>query len=179
MRVFFFGSLMDTDLVRLVLDRAIEDLLFTSAELLGYERRRAKNESFPIIVPTPGGRVEGVLVEGLTAADVERIRWYESDDYALRPCLVGIEERRHEAHVFLATETLEPEATAWDFDHWVGTEKPMCIALETEIMAQYGQISPPELVRRWPEMKARATARFFGEPVVELRARRRAGGRRR
>lgn len=179
MRVFFFGSLMDTDLVRLVLDREIEDLLFTSAELLGYERRRAKNESFPIIVPTPGGRVEGVLVEGLTSTDVERIRWYESDDYALRPCLVGIEERRHEAHVFLATETLEPEETAWDFDHWVATEKPMCMALATEIMAQYGQINSTELVRRWPEMKARAAARFFGEPVVELRSRRRAGGRRR
>lgn len=179
MRVFFFGSLMDKELVRLVLDREIGDLHFTSAELLGYERRRAKNESFPIIVPTPGGRVEGVLVEGLTAADVERIRWYESDDYALRPCLVGIEERRHEAHVFLATESLEPEATGWDFDHWARTEKPMCIALATEIMAQYGQIGPDELVRRWPEMKARAAARFFGEPVVELRTRRRAGGRRR
>jgi Gamma-glutamyl cyclotransferase, AIG2-like len=180
MRVFFFGSLIDTDLVRLVLDREIDDLVFTAAELLGYERRRAKNESFPIIVPTPGGRVEGQLVEGLTAADVERIRWYESDDYALHPCLVGIEERRHEAHVFLATETLEPEDAHWDFDHWAKTEKPMCIALATEIMAQYGQISAEELVRRWPEMKARAMARFFGEPVVELRARRRAsGGRRR
>jgi hypothetical protein len=179
MRVFFFGSLMDRDLVRLVLDREIEDLVFTAAELLGYERRRAKEESFPIIVPTPGGRVDGLLVEGLTITDVERIRWYESDDYDLRPCLVGIEERRHEAHVFLATETLEPEQTEWDFEHWVRTEKSMCIALATEIMAQYGQISSEELVRRWPEMKARATARFFGEPVVELRARRRAGGRRR
>lgn len=179
MRLFFFGSLMDPDLVRLVLDREIADVTFTPAALLGYERLRAKNESFPIIMPTPGGRVEGMLVGGLTADDVLRIRWYESDDYALQPCLVGIGDRRHEAHVFLATETLEAEDIAWDFAHWAATEKPMCIALATEIMAQYGQISSVELTRRWSEMKARATARFVGEPVVELRARRRAGGRRR
>lgn len=178
MRLFFFGSLMDADLLRLVLDREIDDVEHATAEILGYERRRAKNESFPIIVPTPGGRVEGRLVTGLTSAEVARIQWYESDDYALRPCLVKVGELRREAHVFLATETLEDEGIAWDFEQWVRIEKPMCLTLAREIMSQYGVISGAELVRRWPEMKARAMARHFGEPVAQP-VRRRAGGRRR
>ena len=44
MRLFFFGSLMDADLLRLVLDRDTSDIGHLPAEILGYERRRAKNE---------------------------------------------------------------------------------------------------------------------------------------
>ncbi|MFZ5789326.1 MAG: gamma-glutamylcyclotransferase family protein [Pseudomonadota bacterium] len=178
MRLFFFGSLMDGDLLRLVLDREIDDIEHAAAEILGYERRRAKNESFPIIVPTPGGRVEGRLVTGLTATDVARIQWYESDDYALKPCLVKVGELRREAHVFLATESLEDEGVAWDFEHWVRIEKPMCLTLAREIMSHFGKISGAELVRRWPDMKARALAQHFGEAVAQP-VRKRAGGRRR
>jgi hypothetical protein len=177
MRLFFFGSLMDADLLRLVLDRNTGDIAHAPAEILGYERRRAKNESFPIIVPTPGGRVEGRLVTGLTAEDVARIQWYESDDYALRPCLVKAGDARHDAHVFLATASLQDEGIAWDFDHWVAVEKPMCLSLAREIMNHYGVISPAELVERWPAMKARAMAQHFGEPAARP-VRRRAGGRR-
>lgn len=196
MRLFFFGSLMDGELMRVVLDRDIGDLQFTEAELLGYERRRAKGESFPIVVPTPGGRVEGRLVEGLTARDVACIQWYESDDYRLAPCLVGIGDRRHEAHLFLANQRLEDEGLPWHFHQWAATEKPMCLALAAEIMSYHGKISPAELTQRWEEMKLQAALRFQGaeaaaamgvgtaaggEVVVPLlRAKRRAaGGRRR
>jgi len=178
MRLFFFGSLMDGDLLRLVLDRDTSDIEHAAAEILGYERRRAKNESFPIIVPTPGGRVEGRLVTGLTAEDVARIQWYESDDYALKACVVKAGEARHDAYVFQATASLEDEGIAWEFDHWVAVEKPMCLSLAQEIMSHYGAISSTELVARWPEMKARAMAQHFGEPVAQP-VRRRAGGRRR
>ena len=101
MRLFFFGSLMDADLLRLVLDREIEEIEHAAAEILGYERRRAKNESFPIIVPTPGGRVEGRLVTGLTAADVARHLEdfpYDTDAPAtLDPAPTPIPERRTSA----------------------------------------------------------------------------------
>jgi hypothetical protein len=177
MRLFFFGSLMDADLLRLVLNRDTSDIAHAPAEILGYERRRAKNESFPIIVPTPGGKVEGRLVTGFTAEDVARIQWYESDDYALRPCVVKAGAVRHDAYVFLATASLQDEGLAWEFDHWVAVEKPMCLSLAQEIMSHYGSISPAELVERWPAMKARAMAQHFGEPVAQP-TRRRAGSRR-
>jgi hypothetical protein len=123
MRLFFFGSLMDLELLALVIDRPVDGLSTGAAVLHGFERRRAVGESFPIIVPHPGGRVDGVLVEGLTEADLDRIQFFEGSDYALHPFAVECAAERIEVHVFLPTARLEPEAAAWDFAGWVETER--------------------------------------------------------
>lgn len=162
MRTFFFGSLMDRDLLALVVGRDISDLVFTPAAILGFERRRACDESFPIIVPHPGGRVDGFLVDGLTVADLDRIQFYESDDYALRAFAVETASGRVEAHVFLPTESLTDEGVVWEFDAWLEVEKPMCLALAEELMSHYGILTPAQYDLLWPDMKEKAWQRFFG-----------------
>lgn len=174
MRMFFFGSLMDRDLLALVIGRAIDDLTVTEATLLGFERRRARDESFPIIVPHPGGRVDGVLVDGLGAADLDRIQFYESDDYALQAFKIDTAAGRAEAQVFLPTETLEDEGVVWDFESWLEEEKPMCLILAEELMSHYGTLTPAQYEVLWPEMKERARERFIREAPHQKRA---LGGR--
>jgi hypothetical protein len=83
MGVFFFGSLMDRELLALVIGRAIEDLRIEAATIHAFARRRARDESFPVLVPHPGGWVDGVLVTDLTVADIARIQFFEGSDYAL------------------------------------------------------------------------------------------------
>ncbi|WP_162913007.1 gamma-glutamylcyclotransferase family protein [Rhodospirillaceae bacterium SYSU D60014] len=162
MRMFFFGSLMDLDLLRLVVGRDIGDLVFTPAAILGFERRRACDESFPIIMPHPGGQVDGFLVDGLTTADIDRIQFYESDDYALRTFTVATATSRVEAEVFLPTEKLADEGIVWEFDTWLEVEKPMCLALAEELMSHYGILTSKQYDLLWPDMKERAWQRFFG-----------------
>jgi hypothetical protein len=174
MRMFFFGSLRDQDLLAVVLGRSIDDLIFTEATLLGFERRRARDEAFPIIVPHPGGRVDGVVVDGLTAADLDRIQFYESDDYELRPFAVETPAGRVEAQVFLPTEALEDEGVTWDFEVWLEEEKPMCLFLAEELMSYYGVLTPEQYEALWPEMKERARERLAREAPRHKRA---LGGR--
>ena len=160
MRLFFFGSLMDLDLLALVIGRPVSGLSTSEAALHGFERRRAAGESFPIIVPHPGGRVDGVLVEGLTETDLDRIQFFEGSDYALHPFTVECAAERIEVHVFLPTARLEPEAAAWDFGTWVETERAMCFALAEELMSHYGGRSIAEIDVLWPEMKTQTLRRF-------------------
>src|SRR5262245_17440033 len=78
---FFYGVLMDRELLALVIGRATDGLRIEVATVHDFIQRRALNESFPILVTHPGGRVEGVLVTDLTAADVDRLKFYEGSDY--------------------------------------------------------------------------------------------------
>ena len=160
MRLFFFGSLMDLELLALVIGRSVDGLSAAAAILHGFERRRAVGESFPIIVPHPGGRVDGLMVEGLTEADLDRIQFFEGSDYALHPFTVECAGQRIDVHVFLPTARLEPEAAAWDFGTWGETERAMCFALAEELMSHYGGSSIAEIDVLWPEMKTRTLRRF-------------------
>lgn len=160
MRLFFFGSLMDMELLALVIGRAADELDVASAALHGFARRRARGESFPIVVPHPGGRIVGALVTGLTADDVDRIQYFEGSDYALQSYAVERSGERIEAQVFVPTARLEPETAEWDYDSWVRQERAICFALAEELMSHYGRLGPAEIDELWPEMKARAARRF-------------------
>ena len=160
MQLFFFGSLMDTGLLELVIGRAADNLEVANAALHGFARRRARGESFPIVVPHPGGRVEGALVTGLTVADVDRIQFFEGSDYGLQTFAVERADERLEALVFVPTARLDPEPTEWDLDGWIRQERAMCFALADELMSHYGRLSAAEIDELWPVMKARAAKRF-------------------
>jgi hypothetical protein len=72
---------MDRELLALVMGRAADGLRIEAATVPDFVRRRALNESFPILMPQPGGRVEGALVTGLTVTDFDRLKFYEASDY--------------------------------------------------------------------------------------------------
>lgn len=160
MRLFFFGSLMDTDLLELVIGREADNIEVANAALRGFVRRRARGESFPIVVPYPGGRVDGLLVAGLTVTDIDRIQYFEGSDYRLQTFAVELADERLEALVFVPTAQLDPEPTEWDFDGWVREERAMCFALADELMSHYGRLSAAEIDELWPVMKERTAKRF-------------------
>jgi hypothetical protein len=161
MRIFFFGSLMDRDFLGIVLGREVDDLALEPARLFGFQRRRARGETFPILVPHPGGLVEGVVAEGFTADEVARLSYYETEDYRLHPFPVETGADRRDAHVFLATARLEAEDTHWDYAHWAATEKPLGLLLAAELMRHFDLGTPQDVVDRlWPRIKAEALARL-------------------
>ena len=54
MRYFFFGTLMDQDVLSVVLGRRPAPGMIRSASLAGYRRFRARCESYPVLVAASG-----------------------------------------------------------------------------------------------------------------------------
>ncbi len=138
--LFFFGTLMDPDVLALVLGRPIEDLCRGPATLTGYVRRRVRGESFPLLVPRAGGRVEGVLVEGLSRADISRLRYFEGSAYLLAPCRIITPSGIRAALAFLVDGghggVLRDSGLAWDLDQWQQRDKPRFLVRAAELMAR-------------------------------------------
>ncbi|MGC2854384.1 gamma-glutamylcyclotransferase family protein [Novispirillum sp. DQ9] len=175
--LFVFGSLLDDDILHVVLGpAAMRSLTRQPAHARGFHRRRVHGEPFPMLVPHPAPAeavVDGALLHGLDGEAWSRLRFYEGPGYALHPLEVeavegtadGRERRRRcPARVFLATERLRDSGHPWDLGHWRRTEKPLALLMAHGLMALYGKTGPegpPDAV--WEDIKARCRARLAGD----------------
>lgn len=83
MRCFFYGSLCDPKILRIVLGRRLPSRSVASGWLGGGSLRRARHGTFPILTPANGGRVAGLIVDHLSVRDRARLCWFEGADYRL------------------------------------------------------------------------------------------------
>lgn len=161
MRLFFFGSLMDPDLFALVVGRPMSELEVAPGRLHGYRRHKVADEIYPILVPQPGGVVEGLLVDGLTDTEIDRLQFFEGGEYALHPLPVTDDEGRPvEAHAYVSTGILKDAGEPWHLEAWAATEKHRALAQGEELMALYGKITLAEMDACWDEIKERAERRL-------------------
>ena len=124
MAYFFFGTLVDRDVLAAVLDRPVGDDELSRAWLHGYRRVRAAGASYPILVPAPGVVVGGVVFQPRHARDDVRIRHFEDGEYAERWLLVRLTGGRQlVTRVFFALEGLQPTDESWDVEAWARTHK--------------------------------------------------------
>jgi hypothetical protein len=79
--LFFYGTLLDPDIQRRVVGRALTGAAFVPASLQGFRRVRAAGQWFPILVPgLRSDLVEGGLATDLDGREIARIVAYESTD---------------------------------------------------------------------------------------------------
>lgn len=127
MRFFFYGTLIDPDVRRIVLGaRAARAAQTRAAELRGWTRRAVRGVSYPIILPRAGGSVSGVLVSGLDARSRRQLEAYEGADYEVVTVAVSLDGGRLErALVFAANRCgrLKPDTATWSYEAWCATEK--------------------------------------------------------
>jgi len=117
--VLFFGLLRDAEVLGLATGRPWTAERFTDARLADARLVRLRGETFPMLVPATGVWTPGVLVEGLTEADLDRIRFYESVEY--EPSLVEVEAAGGdlvEARAFATTRRAAHDEEAWSFEDW-------------------------------------------------------------
>jgi Gamma-glutamyl cyclotransferase, AIG2-like len=126
---FFYGTLLDHDVMAVVIGRRLPPSAFVPARLRGHVRRRAKGVSYPIVQRDPGGEVEGVIVGGLTKHDVERLSIYEGPRYRIAPLKVMVGGAVRTVSVFEPKEaSFQPADGAWDLALWQGRYKRPFIA---------------------------------------------------
>lgn len=127
MRFFFYGTLIDPDVRRVVLGaRAAATIESRPAILPGWERRAVRGAGYPVIIRRASGSVDGMLACGLDAQARRRLVDYEGRGYDLiRVAVVLDDGRRRTALVFApaAGGELKPAPGAWSYPRWLRRSK--------------------------------------------------------
>lgn len=153
--LFVFGSLMDHDVLELVSDMPIATLSIREAEVEGFRQCEVREESYPVLVADKSAKCRGLLVGGLTTVAVERILFFEGDEYTLEPITVSVENADEEitgVYYFSDTGAYTVRAESWNFDHWQQHHKSPFIAASAAYMNLFGQMSAAEADARWLEI---------------------------
>ncbi len=119
MRYFFYGTLMDTEVLGAVIGRRIPAASRRRAFIHGYQRVYRAGAWYPILVADAESRVEGVLVSALTAADAARLTAFEGDEYDLVE--VPVTSARGDvtlANVFIPVPGVPGSSREWTFQEW-------------------------------------------------------------
>lgn len=119
MNFFFYGTLMDADVLEAVLGRRVALTHANDAVLRGYRRVYRLGATYPVIVADGDATVDGKLVRGLTAAEKRSLDRFEGADY--RPVTLAV-YTRHEtevpAFVYLPLSAEIASADTWHFTAW-------------------------------------------------------------
>lgn len=160
--VFFYGSLRDPEMLALVLGHPVEPSRLEPAVAENHATLRLIDEDYPLLAPAPGRRAAGVLLYGLTEAELDRIRFFEEEEYALAP--ITVRTARGPVEALHLGGTAKPRASSvdWDFAAWCREHRPAALEATREYMAHYGRLSAAELDAIWPAIRNRAHQRARG-----------------
>lgn len=129
MRFFFYGTLLDHDVMALVIGRRLPPRCFVPAVLSGYARRRARGATYPIVLRDRRSSVRGAVVGGLSRRDVERLAAYEGPRYRIAPRRVRLGGALVVVSVFEpVVERFEPVDGEWDLALWQRRDKQPFLA---------------------------------------------------
>jgi Gamma-glutamyl cyclotransferase, AIG2-like len=120
MRFFFYGTLMDPDLLSGVLGRRIAPSALISALLRGYRRSAVRGANYPVVVRDEGAWVEGMVLSGVTIAERDHLVRYEGENYVLACALAEFPERPPEPVLFFEPRPGAVAATGepWSLARW-------------------------------------------------------------
>lgn len=118
--LFLFGTLMDRDVLALVLKRPLQAAALETARLDGFRRERARGASWPLLVAAPGEAVEGCLLGDLATRDIGRINHYEGGEYRAELHTVRLANgTRCRAWLYMAREhRLASSGEPWELERW-------------------------------------------------------------
>ena len=147
---FFYGTLMDPEVCRIVLGGQAEAMRAVPAVLPGYTRVRARSADFPVLVRRSGGRVRGHLVMGLDRAALLPVAHFEGPDYEPRRALtVDGSSRRQVAWIFIGSGPRLASAESWDLRRWQHSGKARLLPQLRRWMAESGATTLESSDVRW------------------------------
>jgi gamma-glutamylcyclotransferase (GGCT)/AIG2-like uncharacterized protein YtfP len=129
LRYFFYGTLMDGDVLDQVVGRRVAAADKETAEISGFRRVYRIGASYPVLVPQPEETVPGQLAHRITPAEAARLARFEGGDYRPMPTLVRAvsdagAKRAVTAIFFLPALRHIASRRRWDFADWQRREKP-------------------------------------------------------
>ena len=146
--LFVYGSMRDEEVRTLVLGR-----------MPGVAAALVPGESYPYLVSLEGARAAGELIYGLDERCLDRILFFEGDEYAFVECEV---ERaggdRVAAMHFGGVAIPESPVVTWSFEQWQMSQKARFVSMTRRYMALWGratraqaEVAWQDLLREYPE----------------------------
>lgn len=164
-RFFFFGTLCHAPLLRQVLGR---DLPGQPAVLADHAVCWAKDAPYPLLITQAGAMAEGLLLDGLTDADVARLDFYEGGfGYFTREVQVQAEGQAVMACVYFPDAADAKAGAIWSLSDWVARYGDAAVTTAGDFMALMGRVPAAAIAARYGAMLVRgASAVRAKEPTV-------------
>ncbi len=141
---------MDTDVLELVGGIPIAELQLRSAIVQDYRQCEVVEESYPVLVPSEASTTTGVLISGLDVKALERILFFEGEEYQLQHLdTVTDAGEQVSAYYFCDKGAYTVQSRKWDFDQWVLVHKASFIDASRQYMALFGKMSAAEADDHW------------------------------
>jgi len=117
---FFYGTLLDRDMLSTVLEQRVWPRSLVPAVLRGHLRKGVRGVNYPVVVRQRRASVDGVILDGVGAVEQVRLSAYESDGYELVQVLAELPRRRC-TRVFIFAPRLGAYVVSnrpWSFAGW-------------------------------------------------------------
>lgn len=139
MRIFFFGTLMDPDVRRLVIGRDLAPEQVEPAVIEHFRRVHVARRNYPMLLPHASGWVDGLLAHQLDPEAVRRLTAFEGPEYHLVAITVA-DLRGHltKACAFLCDRRVQADHRRWQFQTWQRRYKRPFLRRAAELMDRYG-----------------------------------------
>ena len=151
--LFVYGSMRDVEVRSLVLGRTPPALRTEPAWMPGAAAAVVPGESYPYLVSVEGARACGELVHGLDERCLDRIVFFEGDEYAFVECEV---ERaggeRVAAMHFGGVAIAQAPVVAWSLRRWQAREKPAFLSMTREYMALWPRATRAQAEAEWQRL---------------------------
>lgn len=168
MQLFVYGTLMDRDVLRVVLGRSFPAEHIEIAEIAGFRRVYVPGCNYPMLLAHHGsGRVEGLLVHGLDVECVHRLMVFEGSEYHLVPMMVAnAEGHAVRAGVFLCDRSVPPGHRDWFLEVWVRRYKRLFLRRAGQLMERHGtKVLLRRVEKGMPALAAKEPKHLSGVPV--------------
>jgi nudix-type nucleoside diphosphatase (YffH/AdpP family) len=177
MRLFLYGTLLHDALFHAIAGPGDGSAVRSAAWLDGQAVDRVAGSELPMLVARAGARATGVVWDGLTAAQRERLDLYEvAFGYDLREVTVGTEAGAGPALAYFPPVDQVSGGEAWDIGRWRARDGEMAVFAAAELNDHAPRLSGPEMVRQWPMIGARARARVRAARQAQVATRRHVPG---
>ena len=151
--LFVYGSMRDTDVRALVLGSDRPEIRTERAWMPDATAARVPGESYPHLVPVEGACAPGEVLYGLGETCLDRIRFFEGDEYALVECDVErVSGERVAAMHFGGVAIAQAPVVAWSLEQWQASEKARFLSMAREYMAGWSRGTRAEAEALWQRM---------------------------
>ena len=161
---FFYGTLCHAPLLTLVLGHQPD---MQPASLADHAVYWAEGGAFPIIRAEAGARAQGLLVRGMTMADVARLDFYEAGfAFDTHDLLVDSATSPARARVYIPHAGQWQHGAPWSLTEWQDRYGAEVVATAGDFMALYGVKPPQSVLARYGQMLVRGAARVRAETLA-------------
>jgi hypothetical protein len=135
---FFFGTLLDVDVLARGLDRSVAERELEPAMLWGFRRHRVREASYPVLRQHRDSHVNGRLFRPSSWDERCRIEHFESDEYRADVVRVQAGTRMIDAFCFMDLDgVFDVEDADWSLNYFRSTGKTVYLADCERWMAGY------------------------------------------